>query len=379
MLNSNTVTRARQRLHRATITLATVAAACLTASCPGASAAPAAPQFVLVGGTVSGNIAVLRVGSDGSLSKVSGSPFASGTGVLSLAMAPDGRTVYATQALGSAADGYKIDDNGLLHEIPGAKASLDGPPITGALSPDGTQYYVAVGGFPGHISSFAVSATGTLSPEGQTQVPGMSALTMVTVDPSNHFVRVTDYLDGNLQSFAVGTGGKLTPIGSVPTGGGPNNPGYTPDGKFVYVSHELASEIRGYAIGPDGKLTPTPGSPYPAGQMTHGAQITSDGHRLYVPEAASGDVRGYSIATDGSLTPLAGSPYHVPGALAMPGQVLLSSDERHLYVADVLTTHITTIVHTFDVSADGSLRPSALPDIDAGVVMSDGPVLVKTH
>jgi 6-phosphogluconolactonase (cycloisomerase 2 family) len=276
--------------------------------------------------------------------------------------------------------GYRIGNDGVPVAIPGGHVTLDGPAITSAMTPDGSRLFVAVGGAPGHISSYAVAPSGALAPSGDPNVtvPGLSALTVAVVDPDGRFLRVTSYADGNLSSYAIGPDHRLTPMGAVATGMMPVNPSYTPDGRFLYVSHEGSTELRGYAIGRDGALTPTPGSPYPAGIMTHGAKITADGHYLYVPEAVSGDVRGYRIGPGGALTPLPGSPYTLPLG-TMAGSVVLGPDHRHLYESDVLTTHVTSLIRTFDIQPDGSLTRSALPDADSGTAFSDGPVPQLTH
>jgi len=346
---------------------------------PGATAAPATvPQFLLVGGTASGNVAVMSMQPDGALRKVDGSPFPVGAGVLSLAVAPHGRTVYVTQAGARKVTGYRIDDQGALHPIPGADVATDGVPVTSVLSPDGSLLFVAVGGLPGHISSYSVAASGALTPTASTAVAGTSAIPMVTVDPNGRYLRFVSAADGSISSFAIGPGGALTALGSpVPGGVLPVNPGTTPDGRFIYVSNEQGSNVSGYSIGPDGRMTSTPGSPYSTGGMPHGAEITGDGRRLYIPEVSGGRVSGFSIGADGALTPLPGSPYPAPPGTG-PGRVLLSDDERHLYAADVLTTTVTSKVHTFDVRPDGSLTPSVLPSVDTGTVVADGPVLVKT-
>ena len=347
---------------------------------PTASADPGdAPHYLMVSGVASGNLGVFRVGADGALSKVPGSPFSIGVGVLSVVVGPDGRTVFITSTLGTVT-GYRIGNNGVPAPIPGARVALDGPGITAGVTPDGSRLFVAIGGAPAHISSYAIAATGALSPSGEPDVtiPGLSGLPSLVIDPDGRFLRINSYADGNMPSFAIGPNGHLTPIGTVATGLMPVNPTYSPDGHFLYISHEGSMELRGYAIGADGALTPTPGSPYPAGLMSHGAKITADNRYLYVPEAVSGDVRGYRIGADGALTPLPGSPYTLPLG-TMGGSVVISPDQRHVYESDVLTTNVTSMIRTFDIQSDGRLTKSPLPDVDSGTVFSDGPVLQMTH
>ncbi|MGW5519450.1 lactonase family protein [Nocardia africana] len=347
---------------------------------PEASAAPQAhPRFLVVAGTASMGIGVAKVGDDGALTRVPGSPFPTGFGVLSLVLAPDGRTVYVPHVGDMAVSGYRLDDDGALHPIPGATVALDGPPTAAELAPDGSHLFVVVGGVPGHVVSFAVAPSGALSPTGAPPVPveGLSAVGMASVDPSGRYLRVATYIGNTLSNFAIGADGALTPLGPRPVELGPVRPGYTPDGRFVYSSNEFGTNLSGFVIGADGTLTPTPGSPYPTGGVPHGAVVTADGRRLYVPNAIGQSIAGFEVRADGALTPLPGSPYTAPAA-TLPGQVALHPDGRHLYLADVLTAHGTTMVHSYSIEADGGLMPSGQPPIDTGVVMSDGPVVAMT-
>ncbi|WP_158675764.1 lactonase family protein [Nocardia stercoris] len=347
---------------------------------PDAAAAPSAPaRFLIVAGTASMGIGVLHVGDDGTLSQVPGSPFPTGFGILSLVVSPDGRTVYVPHVGDQAVTGYRLDDNGALHQIPGATVTLDGPPTAARLTPDGSHLFVVVGGVPGHVVSFAVAASGALSPTGAppVTVDGLSAVGMAAVDPSGRYLRVATYLGNTVSSFAIGPDYRLTPLGPTRVDPGPVGPGYTPDGRYLYESNEFGTDLSGFAIGADGALTPTPGSPYPTGGVPHGAVVTADGRRLYVPNAIGGSIAGFDVHPDGALTPLPGSPYVAPAA-TLPGQVALHPDGRHLYLADVLTAHVTTMVHSYVIGADGSLAPSGQPPVDTGVVMSDGPVVALT-
>ncbi|MGV9674105.1 lactonase family protein [Nocardia sp. NPDC003482] len=367
-----------RRAARAFIVLLIGLASLVATPAPRAAAAEA-PRFLLVAGTASMHIGVLRVNEDATLSPVPGSPFPTGFGVLSLVVAPDGRTVYVPHAGDGTVTGYRLDDAGALHPISGAVAALDGPPTAASIAPDGSHLFVVVGGVPGHVVSFAVDPSGALTPTGAPPVPvdGLSAVGMAAVDPSGRYLNVVTYIGNTMSRYAIGDHGELTPLGATPVELGPVAPRFTPDGRYLYVSNEFGTDLSGFAIGAHGELTRTPGSPYPTGGVPHGAMITTDGRRLYVPNAVGGSIAGFDIHDDGALTPLPGSPYPAPAG-TMPGQVALHPDGRHLYLADVLTLHGTTMVHSYSIRPDGSLAPTGAPDMDTGVIMSDGPVVALT-
>ncbi|MGY2114967.1 lactonase family protein [Nocardia gipuzkoensis] len=342
-----------------------------------ASAANA--RFLVVAGTASMGISVLRVAEDGTLSSVPNSPFPTGFGVLSLVLAPDGRTVYVPHAGDFGVSGYRLDDNGTPHPVPGADITVGGPPTAATLSPDGTQLFVVVGGAPGHVESFTVTPSGALIPTGAPTVPvdGFSAVGMAAVDPSGRFLRVVTYLGNTMSNYAIAPDGTMTPLGATTVKLGPVAPGFSPDGRYLYVSNEFGFDLSGFAIGENGQLTPTPGSPYPTHGVPHGAVVTADGTRLYVPNAMGQSIAGFDLHADGGLVELPGSPYAAPAA-TLPGQVALHPGGKTLYLIDVLTAEVTTRVHTYTIGADGSLARSGRPAVDTGVVMSDGPVVAIT-
>ncbi|KAF0846653.1 6-phosphogluconolactonase (cycloisomerase 2 family) [Nocardia caishijiensis] len=345
---------------------------------PGPASA-ANSRFMMVAGTASMGISVLRVADDGSLSSVPNSPFPTGFGVLSLVLAPDGRTVYVPHAGGFGVSGYRLDDNGTLHPVPGADITVGGPPTAAALSPDGKQLFVVVGGAPGHVESFAVTASGALVPSGAPTVPvdGFSAVGMAAVDPSGRFLRVVTYLGNTMSNYAISPDGTMTPLGAIEVKLGPVAPGFSRDGRYLYVSNEFGFDLSGFVIGENGQLSPTPGSPYPTHGVPHGAVVTADNTRLYVPNAMGQSIAGFDLHSDGRLVELPGSPYAAPAA-TLPGQVALHPDGKTLYLIDVLTAQVTTRVHTYTIREDGSLAPSGRPSVDTGVVMSDGPVVALT-
>ncbi|WP_306361810.1 beta-propeller fold lactonase family protein [Nocardia sp. CC227C] len=344
-----------------------------------APASAADSRFLVVAGTASMGISVLRVAEDGTLSNVPNSPFPTGFGVLSLVLAPDGRTVYVPHAGDFGVSGYRLDDNGTLHPVPGADITVGGPPTAATLSPDGKQLFVVVGGAPGHVESFAVRPSGALVPTGAPTVPvdGFSAVGMAAVDPSGRFLRVVTYLGNTMSNYAISPDGTMTPLGAVEVKLGPVAPGFSRDGRYLYVSNEFGFDLSGFVIGDDGQLTPTPGSPYPTHGVPHGAVVSADNTRLYVPNAMGQSIAGFALHPDGRLVELPGSPYAAPPA-TLPGQAALHPDGKTLYLVDVLTAQVTTRVHTYTIRDDGSLTPSGWPSVDTAVVMSDGPVVAIT-
>ncbi|WFN93223.1 lactonase family protein [Gordonia sihwensis] len=352
----------------------------LTAGVPGtAHAGTPHPRFLLTAGTASQGISVLRVHDDGALTPVPGSPFATGLGVLSLVVSPDGEKVYVPHALDGGVSGYRISASGRLTPIPGADVKVGGAPTAARLTPDGKYLYVVLGGVPGRVTSYRVTGSGALIATGKPTAPvdGFSMVGMGGIDPSGTRMRVVSYIGNTMTNYALGPGGGIRRLGVTRVGLGPVAPGYSPDGRFLYVSDEFSMGLSGFRIGDDGSVTPTPGSPYPTGGVPHGIVMTPDGKRLYVPNAVGTSIAAYNAHADGRLTPIAGSPYPGPAG-TLPGQVLLHPNGRYLYDIDVLTARLTSRVTTYRIGADGSLSRTSRPEVDTGVIMSDGPIAAMT-
>ncbi|MCP2288821.1 lactonase family protein [Nocardia amikacinitolerans] len=342
-----------------------------------AHAAPAedAPRYLLVGGTGSSNISVLRVAGDGGLSQVPGSPFGSDTGSLTLELTPDGHRVYTGHVVSGSIIGYDLGADGSLHEIAGSRIDFGEPVIGVTITPDGRRLFATVGGVVTEVRSFDITAAGLLVPTGApaTRVEGVSALSLPVLTPDARTLFVSSFVAGTVAAFAVGADASLSPLGApLATGERPALPAVTPDGRFLYISNEGTNNVSGYAIAPDGSLSPAPGSPYPTGGTPHGTAITADSRRLYLPASTGGEVDGFAIGADGALTALPGSPYPAPPG-TLPGRVVLGPAERQLYVIDTLTVRGASRVHIYDIAADGSIAASGLPAADTGVIFHDGP------
>ena len=118
-----------------------------------------------------GNIAVFSINSDGTLASVSGSPFPTGAdgGVraffpLTVAL-PSGNFLYVYSAQSTGITGYRIETDGALTEVPGARATL--PFFSGSLTSSQGKFLYAwvIIHYPREgIFGFTINADGTLTP-----------------------------------------------------------------------------------------------------------------------------------------------------------------------------------------------------------------------
>ena len=136
-------------------------------------------------GADAGSVSVYDVASDGSLSAISGSPFADHqTAPCWVAISPDGRALFAVNTAVPSISRYAVAANGAL-TLAGSTA-FSSPtglrPFDAQVSPDGRYLYVVDAG-AAKISSFAVDGT-SLSELGGSPVsiPGGAAPFGIVVD-----------------------------------------------------------------------------------------------------------------------------------------------------------------------------------------------------
>ena len=151
-------------------------------------------RFVVVLGEGRGRrlIAVLRTGSDGSVTEVAGSPFDLGADVRAMAMAPDGASLFLTDADRHSIQTFALDAGGGLHEL--ASTPLD-VPQAGHLAVDAQGRYLYASDMKsGAVHGFAIDASGAL-----TVVPGSP----FAVGPRVGSLVASPRLEGPLQAAAL--------------------------------------------------------------------------------------------------------------------------------------------------------------------------------
>jgi DNA-binding beta-propeller fold protein YncE len=199
------------------------------------------------------NITVYDAAPDGSITP-RGNVRSHGDTPHSVAVSPDGKSLYATQCctdLGVAQ--FDITANGGLVSKSPATAHISGTGAGVAVSPDGKSVYVTQ--YVGKaIYQFNVGAGGKLSPKSPASVQaGTCCVYGVVVSPNGNSVYVANS-GGFVDQFNVGAGGKLAPKSpaQVASGGGSQGIAVTPDGKSLYVT---TTGVDQFDIGAGGKLS----------------------------------------------------------------------------------------------------------------------------
>jgi 6-phosphogluconolactonase (cycloisomerase 2 family) len=325
--------------------------------------------------------------TDGSLTPISGSPFAAGgTGAAvpsqgALQLSGDGRYLLAVDAGSNQVSVLRIKHDGSLQLAEGSPVSSGGvEPVSIAVH--GDLVYVANDGNALHAASytgFQLNSGGHLRPIPSSifSLPSSATLGDVLFNPTGTHLIGTRVDTSLLDSFTVDSNGLLHPAAGSPF---PTQTGYfgpfgskfspsEPDNLYVSNAHNsiggaAPGTVSAFEVASDGTFSPIGASPYSAGGQiaTCWIDISHNGNFLFGVNTGSNSVSSFSIASDGSLS-LIGST-SLKGSAANHGALddAVSPDDQFVYVVE----RGANVVAGLRINADGSLTelassPTSLP------------------
>jgi 6-phosphogluconolactonase len=371
----------------------------------GAAASPAGPHGSRVVGHVYVNDNTTPVNSvagfdrhaDGSLTAISGSPFAvggSGTGHAdasqgSLQLSADGRYLLAVDAGSNQISVLRIKPDGSLQTVAGSPVASGGvDPVSIGVHHD--LVYVANAG-PGsnagdtNYKGFRLDRGGHLRaiPNSTYVLPNDSKPGQVLFNRDGTKVAGTRIATSKIDSFTVGHGGRLTPAAGSPFDAQAFSPtqGWgqlgaefsptSPNQLFVSDAHTAAGGaafpglVSSFLDGPGGTLTPVGAPVANDGGASCWVEISHDGRFLFVVNTASASVSSYSIGADGALSFLQSTSAGQIGAGAEDAR--LSPDGRTLWVVESGTNAVTgftvsggTLTPLVAIAGPGGAAPSGI-------------------
>lgn len=291
--------------------------------------------------------------ADGSLAPMPGSPFPAGEstgGLVGLAFTPDGSAAVTAYLFTGGVQGYSVPPSGVFgftDLIPAASTTGE------AITPDGRFAYAGTREFGGPaegILRLAIGAGGSLtklSPNaGGTEEFGDLAIT-----PDGRYLFAAQL--GQLQGFAIGADGSLSPLGATPAPSA-SYLAVSPDGRFLFL--ETGSGMATLAIKPDGQLEEAGPPLVIPGFSTRLFAAAPDGRHVYLADYNHDAIVTVAIAEDGTPTFAGETP-----AKGRPESVAVSPDGRYLvyYEGDSSEDGIGAA----SIAADGSLTvlPSFAP------------------
>jgi 6-phosphogluconolactonase len=369
------------------IGLATLVVAGLVVPSPVASAATPVIGHVYVNDNTAGTntIGGFDQHADGSLTPITGSPFAAGgagTGTIigsqgSLQVTSDGRYVLAADAGSNEISVLAVNADGSLSATGSPVSSGGIEPVSIAVH--GDLVYVANEGngtSGSNYTGFTLSDDGILTPLSNstvalppTALPGdilfngtgrnLIGIEVGTTDPSTFLI----------DSFVVGFDGRLKATAGSPypaEAAGPFGSEFSPtDPHHLYVSNAHGGtgngSVSAFSVTPNAKLRSIGGSPYPDGQTAPcWVEISHDGRYLFAVDTGSTTISSYRILANGSLRYLASTPFN-SGAGIRPFDARLDVSGDHLYVVDAAIGAVSGFAVAGGTLTELASSPAALP------------------
>jgi 6-phosphogluconolactonase len=186
---------------------------------------------------------------------------ADGADPAQVAFGPNGRTLVVTERGTDSITTYAIDDRGYAAAaatIPSAGKT----PYGFGFTADGAMIVTeAFGGAVGAAaaSSYAITATGRLTPVTASVGDTRSEVCWAAVTTDGRIAYVTNFGDGTISSYDIGSGGSLElrdPVAASTDRGekGIRDEAITRDGRYLYAIDADARQVFGWSIEGDGSL-----------------------------------------------------------------------------------------------------------------------------
>jgi 6-phosphogluconolactonase (cycloisomerase 2 family) len=336
-------------------------------------------EFAYVANLGSNNVSAYRIGENGALTPVPGSPFPAGIRPSSIAVDLFGRFAYVANFESNDVSAYRIGFNGALMPVGGSPfptgSDLFSGPTSVAVDPFGRFVYVTNVG-SSNVSAFRINKNGALTPVAGSPFPTGNVVDSgsmsVAVDPLGRFVYVSNMDSNNISAFRIGKNGALTPINGSPFSAGrrgelPGALAVDLFGRFLYVAKEGNDTISAFRIGPNGALTDVAGSPFSAGGALEddprSVAVDLFGRFAFVANFEGNNVSAFRIGENGALTTVPGSPFSTgSGSGGFTASVAVDLFGRFVYVAN----HFVHTVSAFRIGPNGALTLIAGSPFPAG-------------
>lgn len=314
--------------------------------------------------------------TDGTLTPIPGSPFATGgagtgAGIGSqgaLQMAPGGHELLAVDAGSNEISQLLIGRDGRLWPVPGGTIGSQGTEPVSIAVARGLVYVANAGAGASNYTGFTWDRSGRLRPipDATFSLPDAAQPGDVLINSTATKLVGTRVGTSQIDSFTIDWRGRLHAAAGSPfvaQGPGPFGSEFNPvDPNQVFVSNAHggtnAGTVSAFSDGPAGVLTSIGASPFPNQQTAPcWVEISRDGRHLYTVNTAVPSVSSYRIQRDGSLRLIENTPFDGANAASLgPEDARLSPDGSTLWVVDTKGNAVTPF----------AVRGGRLTEIDSG-------------
>jgi 6-phosphogluconolactonase (cycloisomerase 2 family) len=269
---------------------------------------------------------------------------------------------------------FQSGEAGRLIPLDPPVVAMDQGAFTLAVTPNGTSLYAPAGA---GVAQFDVDpGTGRLTPKNPATDPGPGSQFGAAVTPDGRSLYVTDTATDTVWQYSIDVASgrlSLKVPGTVAAGGAGAvryDIAVSPDGRSAYVTNINDGTVSQYDVASaTGALTPKQPANVPTGVGPAAVAVGLGGRSMYVYDSGIGaggspltGVSQYDIdPASGTLRPKA------PGSVAVPGghtaaEMAVSPDGRSLYLAQ------PSAIRKFDVDlATGRLTPKTPAGVPASV------------
>jgi 6-phosphogluconolactonase (cycloisomerase 2 family) len=266
------------------------------------------------------DISVFRVGPEGDLVPIDGSPFPTGGGgPEGVALSPDGRFLFVADSGDRRIVTFRLDADG----APQQAATFDLDAITnGLLVTRDNRFLVAALPHLARVAVLAIETDGSLRhAPGSPLRADLNGADGLAIAPGGGdlYVSAADLNRIAVSRYHLQPDGRLDRVpgsNAFSTGGAANILAMFPDGRTLVASQTNDDTATAFRVDAQGGLSPAAGSPFPTGQDSRaptGLAVDPLGRFLYVVHAADGTVAALRHLGDGIFAP-AGAP--VPSGVA---------------------------------------------------------------
>jgi 6-phosphogluconolactonase (cycloisomerase 2 family) len=338
------------------------------------------PKFAYAVNHVSNNVSTFSIDStSGTLTEISGSPFAAGNGPFGIVVDPSRRFAFVTDEDDNTVSGYQIDAaTGAFSPTTGSPHPTGANPATPAIDPSGRYLYV-----PNYaansLSVFAInSSDGSLTPVSGSTLAPMNEPVAAVVDPTGRFLFVASQGGTaygvctpsptetcGVSAYTIDrSSGALTPVYNSPYPAGPEPSSLTidPSGRYLYVANESTTTTFQFWIDPNSGALTKIGSTPPVSGAAAGIAAEPLGRYVYTTDGL-----GWLMDPAGTLSQIAGPPFAMG---SVPFSITADVSGRFVYVAD---QGGGVYAYTID-SASGQLQPMTGSPFPAGTA----PIAITT-
>jgi len=215
-------------------------------------------------GDTNGTVVAFNITSDEGLTAASGSPYSAGVAPVNLLAYNTGTfaVLYAADFTGGGIWGFTIGSNCTLTPISGSPFATPANSAPAAITVNWTTIYVALSGL-NEIAAYTVNNVGALVPvPGSPFAAGRGPASLLAY---NTYLYALNGLDHTISGYSVDQStGVLTEVAGSPFSAGTASGGLiNGDGGGVYVPDSQANSILGFIINEStGSLAPISGSPF---------------------------------------------------------------------------------------------------------------------